>query len=309
MNVRRPGADDLEAVLELMRATDIALTGDSDWTASELESTWQGLDLERDAWAFELDGRIAGYADFTARGSRLNGDGYVHPEYRRRGIGSEILRLTEARAREEASSIPAEERIYLQNATLDQDAETVRFYRGHGYEPVRGFRGMAIDLDEEPVPAELPGVAIRLYRHPDEGPALHAAHQESFADHWEHRPTPWEEWQEKRFGRATFDPTLWWAAEVNGEIAGVLLAEQRRDPDQGWIDVLGVRRAYRRRGIAETLLKTAFAELYRRGERRIGLGVDAESPTGATRVYERAGMRTLWHAIVYEKELRAAAAA
>ena len=67
-----------------------------------------------------------------------------------------------------------------------------------------------------------------------------------------------------------------------------------------------MRRAYRRRGIAEALLKTAFAELYRRGERRVGLGVDAESPTGATRVYERAGMRTLWHAIVYEKELRAA---
>ena len=95
-------------------------------------------------------------------------------------------------------------------------------------------------------------------------------------------------------------------AEADGEIAGVLFGEQQRDPDQGWIDDLGVRRAYRRRGIAEALLKTAFAELYRRGERRVGLGVDAESPTGATRVYERAGMRTLWHAIVYEKELRAA---
>ena len=43
-----------------------------------------------------------------------------------------------------------------------------------------------------------------------------------------------------------------------------------------------------------------------RGERRVGLGVDAESPTGATRVYERAGMRTLWQALVWEKELRPA---
>ena len=308
MNVSRPGAGDFEPVLELMRATDVALTGDSDWTASELESTWKGLDLERDAWIFELDGAIAGYADFVARGSRLNGDGYVHPEFRGRGIGSEILRLTEARAAEEVPSIPAGERVYIQNATLDQDEETERFYRGNGYVPVRGFRGMSIDLGDEPVPADLPGVAFRLYRHPDEGQAFHAAHQESFADHWEHRPTPWEEWQEKRFGRASFDPTLWWAAEVDGEIAGIVLAEQRRDPDQGWIDVLGVRRAYRRRGIAEALLTTAFAEFYRRGERRIGLGVDAESPTGATRVYERAGMRTLWHAIVYEKELRAARA-
>ena len=306
MNVRRPEPTDLDAVLELMRATDIAVAGASDWTASELSSTWADLELARDAWLFELDGRVAGYADFFAKGARLNGDGYVHPELRGRGIGSEILRLTEERAREEEPTVPAGERVYIQNATLDRDEETVRFYRGHGYEPVRGFRGMAIDLDEEPVPGEVPGIQIRAYRHPDEGPAFHAAHQESFADHWEHRPTSWEEWQEKRFGRETFDPTLWWVAEADGEIAGVVFGEQRLNPDQGWIDVLGVRRAYRRRGIAEALLKTAFAELYRRGERRVGLGVDAESPTGATRVYERAGMRTLWHAIVYEKELRAA---
>ena len=87
MNVRRPEAADLEAVLELMRVTDIAVAGDSDWTASELRSMWDELDLTRDAWLFELDGKVAGYADFIAKGSRLNGDGYVHPELRGRGIG------------------------------------------------------------------------------------------------------------------------------------------------------------------------------------------------------------------------------
>jgi mycothiol synthase len=306
MNVRRPEQNDLEAVLELMRVTDIAISGDSDWTASELRSMWGDLDLTRDAWLFELDGRVAGYADFSARGSRLNGDGYVHPELRGRGIGTEILRVTEERAREEEPNVPAGERVYIQNATLDQDEATERFYRERGYEPVRGFRGMAIDLHEEPVPSEIPGIEIRAYRHPDEGPAFHAAQQESFADHWEHRPMSWEKWEQKRYGRETFDSTLWWVAEAQGEIAGVLVGEQHRDPDQGWIEIVGVRRAYRRQGIAEALLKTAFAEFFRRGERRIGLGVDAESPTGATRVYERAGMRTLWQAIVYEKELRAA---
>ena len=165
---------------------------------------------------------------------------------------------------------------------------------------------MTIDLDEEPVPEAVPGIEIRSYRHPEEARAFYAAQQESFADHWEHRPMPWEKWEQKRYGRETFDSTLWWVAEAQGEVAGVLVGEQHRDPDQGWIEIVGVRRAYRRQGIAEALLKTAFAEFFRRGERRIGLGVDAESPTGATRVYERAGMRTLWHAIVYEKELRAA---
>ena len=306
MNVRRPEPGDLDAVLELMRAADVAVAGDSDWTASELVETWADLDQARDAWLLELDGRLVGYADFSSKGGRLNADGYVHPELRGHGIGSELVRLTEERAREEEPNLPAGERVYLQNATLDRDEDTVRFYRKRGYEAVRGFRGMVIELEEEPTPASVPGIEIRPYRHPEEGRAFHAAQQESFADHWEHRPTPWEKWQEKRYGRETFDPTLWWVAADGEEIAGLVFGEQRRDPDQGWIDVLGVRRAYRRRGIAEALLKTAFAEFHRRGERKVGLGVDAESPTGATRVYERAGMRTLWHAIVYEKELRAA---
>jgi mycothiol synthase len=306
VNVRAPRADDLDAVLEVLRAADAAVAGDSDWTATDLASEWKRLDLTADAWVFELDGRIVGYASFEGRGGRLRSDGYVHPDFRGRGVGAEILRLTEGRARAAAAEVPTGERVYLHNATLDRDDATVRFYRERGYEPVRGFRGMVIDLDGEPEPPRVPGIEIRAYRHPDEARAVYDAHQEAFASHWEFRPTPWEEWRRHRFDRETFDASLWWCAVDGDRIAGIVLCEVKRDPDQGWVDVLGVVPDYRRRGIAGALLETAFAEFWRRGQPRIGLGVDAESPTGATRVYERAGMRTLWHAIVYEKELRAA---
>jgi mycothiol synthase len=306
MNVRQPTAADREAVLAVLRAADSAVAGSSDWTASDLDNEWAELDVTRDAWLIELEGVVAGYASFYAKGGRLNGDGYIHPDHRNRGVGSAILELTEARAREEEAVVAAGERVYLQNATLNLDACTDRFYRAHDYEPVRGFRGMTIELDRAPDVLQLPGIAIRPYEHPVEARAFHAAQQESFASHWEHRPTPWEEWERKRFGRETFDPTLWWVAVDGDEIVGIAMCEEKRNPDQGWVDVLGVRPAYRRRGIAEALLKTAFAEFFRRGERRVGLGVDAESPTGATRVYERAGMRTLWQALVWEKELRPA---
>jgi mycothiol synthase len=306
MNVRAPEDGDLEAVLEVLRAADSSVAGDSDWTASDLANEWAELDLARDAWVFELDGSVAGYASFYARGGRFSGDGYVHPGFRGRGIGTEILRLTEARAREQEPSVAAGERVYLQNASLDDDDCTQRFYRAHGYEPVRGFRGMTIDLDEEPEVPAVPGIEIRLVDHPGEARAVHEAHQEAFATHWEFRAMPWQDWEEKRLGKETFDPTLWWVAVAGDEIAGVSICEHKHDPDLGWVDALGVLPAYRRRGIAEALLKTAFAEFFRRGERKVGLGVDAESPTGATRLYERAGMRTLWHAIVYEKELRPA---
>ena len=306
MNVRPPEPADLHGVLEVLRAADSSVAGDSDWTASDLASEWRELDLGRDAWVFELDGAVAGYASFSARGGRLSGDGYVHPDFRNRGVGTAILHVTEERARQEAPSVPAGERVYLQNATLDDDGCTQRFFRTHGYEPVRGFRGMTIDLEEEPAVPAVEGIEIRTVDHPAEARGVHEAHQESFATHWEFRPMTGEDWEEKRLGRETFDPTLWWVALAEGRIAGVSLCVHKRDPDQGWVDALGVRPEYRRRGIAEALLKTAFAEFFRRGVRKVGLGVDAESPTGATRLYERAGMRTLWHAVVWEKELRAA---
>ena len=56
-------------------------------------------------------------------------------------------------------------------------------------------------------------------------------------------------------------------------------------------------------GIGLALLQTAFEEFRRRGRVRAGLGVDAQNPTGATRLYERAGMRVAWEAVIYQKDL------
>jgi ribosomal protein S18 acetylase RimI-like enzyme len=64
-----------------------------------------------------------------------------------------------------------------------------------------------------------------------------------------------------------------------------------------------VRKPWRRRGLGLALLQHAFTEFWRRGERTVALGVDAENPTGATRLYERAGMHVLFDAVVYEKPL------
>jgi mycothiol synthase len=305
VNVRRPVPEDAEAVLALLRSADSAIAGDSDWTLSEVRDEWAQVDLSRDAWLVDLDGALAGYVIAHIRGGRVSSEGYVRPGQHGRGVGSKLLELAEARAREEERAVPAGERVYLQNGTLNADPATERFYRERGFERVRGFWGMTIELEEEPLVPDVPGITIRPYDHPAEARAFHAAHQDGFASHWEFRPTAWEEWQEKRFGRETFDPTLWWVALDGEEIAGTSICEVKRDPDQGWVGALAVRPAYRRRGIADALLKTAFAEFFRRGETYVRLGVDAENPTGATRLYERAGMHVLWRAVVWEKELRA----
>ena len=108
---------------------------------------------------------------------------------------------------------------------------------------------------------------------------------------------PFEEWRELRLVKdPDFDPTLWFVVRDGDEIAAVM----RNEPDRsgaGFVGAIGVRKPWRKRGIALALLYHAFGEFYRRGKRRVALGVDAENPTGATRLYERAGMQVAFEAV------------
>jgi len=103
-----------------------------------------------------------------------------------------------------------------------------------------------------------------------------------------------------------FDPTLWFLAMDGDEIAGISLCRPYAydDPDMGFVNVLAVRRPWRKRGLGLALLRHSFNEFYRRGKRKVGLGVDAENLTGALRLYEKAGMHVHRQYNLYEKELR-----
>jgi ribosomal protein S18 acetylase RimI-like enzyme len=72
----------------------------------------------------------------------------------------------------------------------------------------------------------------------------------------------------------------------------------------GWVGRLGVRRPWRKRGLGEALLLHSFNEFYQRGISKVGLGVDASNPTGATRLYQKVGMHVSVEDVVFEKELR-----
>jgi ribosomal protein S18 acetylase RimI-like enzyme len=71
----------------------------------------------------------------------------------------------------------------------------------------------------------------------------------------------------------------------------------------GWVRGLGVRRGWRGRGLGLALLQHTFGAFYARGRSTVGLGVDAQSPTGATRLYQRAGMRVTEEYETYQKIL------
>jgi ribosomal protein S18 acetylase RimI-like enzyme len=133
---------------------------------------------------------------------------------------------------------------------------------------------------------------------------------EAFQDSWGYVKRPEEEgfarFEHRVIQDPAFDPTLWYLAMDGEEIAGVAGCDPQtgEDTEMGFVSVLGVRRLWRRRGVGLALLHHAFGEFHRRGKKRVGLGVDADSLTGATRLYERAGMHVARQIVTYEKELR-----
>lgn len=109
-----------------------------------------------------------------------------------------------------------------------------------------------------------------------------------------------------RIDRADFDASLVFLAWDGGAVAGMIRCRLRGkgEAESGWVDHLSVRRLWRGRGLGTALLLHAFATFYRRGASAVTLGVDAESLTGATRLYERAGMQGERPFDVYQKTLR-----
>jgi mycothiol synthase len=229
-------------------------------------------------------------------------EGYVHPAYTGLGIGASLVRLTEARAREHAACIPPGSRAFVDNTINGEDGASRRLLERAGYGAVRHFWRMAIELEEAPPEPRLPeGVSIRSCVSGEDERAIFEALDEALRDHWEYTPTTFERW-ERRKKRMGFEPELWLLALDGGEVAGAAVCEDR--PESGWVSELAVRRPWRRRGLGLAMLRRAFAEFYLRGRRRVALAVDSQSLTGATRLYERAGMRVERLYSVYRKELR-----
>jgi ribosomal protein S18 acetylase RimI-like enzyme len=196
--------------------------------------------------------------------------------------------------------------------TISNNDAAHELFKAEDWQLIRHFYDMNIDLDS-PVPApQWPdGIIVRTLKPDQDEEAVYRAIDEAFRDHWGHVERPFEEGFEIFLhyfkNNPYYDPALCFLAMADDEIAGVALCLPKTTefPDMGWVEDLGVRRPWRKQGIALALLHHAFGEFYRRGIRKAGLGVDGSSLTGAVRLYERAGMHKALQFDGYEKELRA----
>ena len=293
--LRHATAADAAQVTELARAAERAVLGVTALTEGDILDWWHVTEPGENVWLVERDGHLAAAATLWPRGVP-NVWGDVHPELRGQGLGSALLELTEARAAELGASA-------VRNDVFGNDDVAIALLESRGYRPVRRYFEMRIALGDEPPPEPTwpDGLTVAPFRDGD-GPAFHAALAEAFSEEWGATPMEYDEWRRARLEADDFAPELWSIVRDGGEIAAVA----RCDPFRyggGWVAGLGVRQPWRKRGLGLALLQRTFRLFHERGERSVGLGVDSENPTGATRLYERAGMEVESVTVTFEKGL------
>lgn len=299
--IRPPKIDDAPAVAQLMAACDEALTGESSYADAldGIRNDWSSPDFDRttDAWvAVDRDAMIVGYESiFELEHDTAWCDGYVHPTRLDQGIGSVLL----GRAITRATAATTCQRLRASIYRVEEHGHAL--FRAAGFKIVRHHWQMRITFDQPPPPPQWPeGISVRRFKPGDER-IVYEAIEEAFADHWGHIKQPFDVWQHLKIEHDSFDPALWLLAFDGDQLVGTALCYDR--DDKGWIQNLGVLSGWRKRGLGMALLRYAFEVFYERSQHTVGLGVDAASLTGATRLYERAGMRIVHQYDTYELAL------
>lgn len=312
--LRPVSLSDLEETVALFNACAAVQANNGRTTKEEIGAEWQVLDLEEAARVAILpDGRIVGYIEVWDNAPLPVNNwvwGRVHPAYEGRGIGSAMMDWAEERLQQTATRVPAELQVAYSCGILDWYTPARQLMEARGMRLTRYFWRMVIEFNGAPAEPVWPaGLRLSSFAENDDLLAIYRAQEEAFRDHWGYVDQPedegfaeWRKWTEM----PGFDPALWFLAMDGAEIAGICLCRRDfgEDPGMGWISTLGVRDAWRQRGLGLALLQHAFRVFQEEGKARAGLGVDAASLTGATRLYEKAGMHVARRFDNYQKAIR-----
>ena len=314
---RRPlTPDDAGAWAALWTAIEDADGGDAYLSEDDLRQEFgdPGRDHARGSTAIYDGDTMVGYGLLTCRSTAdpvhdMRYSGGVHPAYRGRGLGGELLAWAEQAAVSLHEDRHPGRPLALSSGCLSGNAAAVALHQAKGYQAVRWFHAMLRDLSAPLPPAAVPaGVRIAGYA-PDRAEDARLVRNESFRDHWGSTETSAQSWAHV-LARGAFRPALSFLAYEGPEPLGVLISHEydayraRTGRRELYIAVVGTRATGRKRGIATALLATALSAARAEGYDQASLGVDADSLTGAVRLYERVGFTVDNTWISHRKQLR-----
>ena len=235
----------------------------------------------------------------------------VDPDREGQGLEEYLLEWAEKRALQVFDRLDPDLRVAMRCHVIHANESSQKAQLAAGFKQIRHSFRMQIEMKESPPQPDWPdGIEMRMYDPAHDARTVYEIDEEVFRDHFGYIPEEPEEgfkdFMHHMTGDDSYDPALWFLATEGEEIVGMCICRKYGDEgkDSGHISILGVRRPWRRKGIGLALLQHAFGEFYRRGKKKVVLGVDAESLTGATDLYKKAGMYVLRQFDLYEKELR-----
>lgn len=277
-----------------------------------------GIDADATPRAFGLNDLLPG--DSLRRAFLFGG---VHPQWRGRGVGRELLRWQRDQSRwawaqqEHHGAEPLPWRVVTSHP--ERLVANSALARRLGFEPVRWFHDMVRELTTEgapPVPEiEVPAPLRLAAWTADLDEAVRLAHNEAFAGHWGSQPRTVEAWQQFGIGHrntrrdwsfVVVDPTR----EQGGRpaVAAYTLSNaytqdwEAQGFTQGWTGLLGVRPPWRGRRLAPALLAAALRAFAAAGMHKAGLDVDTGNASGALRLYEGMGYRVEHTSVMWAVE-------
>jgi mycothiol synthase len=287
--------DDAATIAEIANEDERSFGVDGVLGAQDVTEWLMRVDLDASSWLLESGREPVAFGWMEVHGEDVVAVGGVRPGHKGRGLGEWLVRRSEEQARSLSRSI-------VHQIVLGPDLTAHALLDALGYQQVRRHWEMVIELDVDPPAPTLPDdLRIETFREED-ARSFHAASGEAFQDEWGFHPMLFDEWWRMRTRDPGYDPTLWFVIRDGSEIAAVARCVDGLRSG-GHVGMLGVRAPWRRRGLGLALLLHAFAEFRKRGAPHVSLGVDSENPTGATRLYEKAGMHVEREYVTFERTL------
>ncbi len=309
---RRPDVPALyQMMLTVDRAEDRRMLLTLEDMGTQFDDPWSNAETDS-LVAFAADGQLAAWARVFANPEpqdecRAFLWWEVHPHHRENGLADFVLSWMEARGRAKLNEMPPHLPRVLRSSVPDDLHVRVTLLERHAFRPVRYFYRMRRDLSR-PIPDEHAPEGITLHTFsPELGARAREALNESFSDHWSFEPVSEADWRMFFIGRSDFRPDLTFIAMESDQVVGICInvvnreTNERQGSNEGWIQDLGVRRAWRKRGLASALLCATLRAFKADGLDAAMLGVDTENPTGALRLYQRLGFSPIKRLINFEK--------